>query len=55
MTELHVADLIMKKRDGKELGKEEIDYFIHGLVTGQVSDAQTGQCCSVCDYLPFLL
>ena len=43
MPELRVPDIISRKRDGQELGKEEIDYFIQGVVDGSVTDAQTGR------------
>lgn len=33
-------DLIMKKREGKELYKEEIDYFIQGYTRGDIPDYQ---------------
>ncbi len=42
MPELRIPDIIIKKRDGKELTKDEIDYFINGVVDGHVTDAQTG-------------
>jgi pyrimidine-nucleoside phosphorylase len=33
-------DLIMKKRDGKKLNKEEIDFFIKGYTDGSIPDYQ---------------
>jgi len=37
---MRAVDIIIKKRDKKELSKEEIDFFIHGLTNGDVSDYQ---------------
>lgn len=39
---MRVYDVIAKKRDGKILTKEEIDFFIRALVAGRVSDEQAG-------------
>ena len=33
-------DIIAKKRDGGELTKEEIEFFIHGYVAGEIPDYQ---------------
>jgi len=35
-----MADIIRKKRNGEELSVEEIEYFISGLVSGEVPDYQ---------------
>ncbi|MFC1695785.1 thymidine phosphorylase [Pseudomonadota bacterium] len=35
-----VHDLILKKRDGFSLSKEEIDFFVEGVSSNEVSDAQ---------------
>lgn len=37
---MRMVDIIMKKRDGRELTREEIDYFIHGYVDGTIPDYQ---------------
>ena len=37
---MNAEDVIRNKRDGRELSREEIDYFIQGLVTGRVADYQ---------------
>lgn len=37
---MHVVDVIRKKRDGKELTTEEIQYFISGYSTGEIPDYQ---------------
>ena len=37
---MHVPTLIEKKRDGKELTKEEIEFLIRGFTSGQVADYQ---------------
>jgi len=34
------VDLIRKKRDGQELSREEIDYFIRGYTRGDIPDSQ---------------
>ncbi|HYX28713.1 MAG TPA: thymidine phosphorylase [Pyrinomonadaceae bacterium] len=34
-------DIIRKKRDGGELSREEIEFFIHGVTSGQVADYQS--------------
>ncbi len=33
-------DVIRKKRDGQELSREEIDFFVDGVTTGRVADYQ---------------
>ena len=37
---MRMYDLIMKKRDGAELTKEEIDFFIEGYTNGAIPDYQ---------------
>lgn len=37
---MNAEDIIRNKRDGRELTREEIEYFIKGLVSGQVADYQ---------------
>jgi pyrimidine-nucleoside phosphorylase len=34
------VDIIIKKRDGGELSKEEIDFFVNGIVSGEIPDYQ---------------
>ena len=37
---MRVVDLIQTKRDGAELSREEIEYFLGGLVKGEIADFQ---------------
>ncbi len=37
---MNMYDIIMKKRNGGALGKEEIEYFIRGYVAGEIPDYQ---------------
>ena len=37
---MNILDIIAKKRDKKELSKEEIDYFVQGYTEGTVADYQ---------------
>jgi pyrimidine-nucleoside phosphorylase len=37
---MHFLDIILKKRDGQSLSKQEIDFFITGYVNGDVPDYQ---------------
>ena len=37
---MNILDIISKKRDKKELLKEEIEYFINGYVQGKIEDYQ---------------
>jgi len=37
---MNAVDIIIKKRDGQALSKEEIDYFVRGFVTGDIADYQ---------------
>lgn len=37
---MNILDIIAKKRDGKVLSKEEIDFFVQGYTKGEVMDYQ---------------
>ncbi|MBL8051608.1 MAG: thymidine phosphorylase, partial [Anaerolineales bacterium] len=37
---MRVVDIIIKKRDGEHLSKEEIEFFIHGFTNGEIPDYQ---------------
>jgi pyrimidine-nucleoside phosphorylase len=37
---MRAVDIIVKKRDGKELSKEEINFFVQGFVRDQIPDYQ---------------
>ncbi len=37
---MRAVDIIIKKRDKKELSKEEIDFFVSGMVSGSIPDYQ---------------
>lgn len=37
---MRMYDIIMNKRNGKELSKEEIDYFVNGFTNGDIPDYQ---------------
>lgn len=37
---MRAVDIIIKKRDGKELSREEIDYFVQGFTDGSIPDYQ---------------
>ena len=37
---MNILEIIAKKRDKKELTKEEIEFFITGYVNGEVADYQ---------------
>ena len=37
---MRMIDIITKKRDNKELTKEEIDFFVQGYTNGEVPDYQ---------------
>lgn len=37
---MNILEIIAKKRDKKSLTKEEIEYFIHSYVKGEVTDYQ---------------
>ncbi len=38
---MRAVDIIIKKRDKQELSKEEIDFFVDGIVSGSIPDYQT--------------
>ena len=42
---MRMYDVIMKKRDGGELSREEIAYFISGYVSGSIPDYQASALC----------
>ena len=37
---MNPVDIIVKKRDGGELTRQELDFFIHGLTAGAIPDYQ---------------
>ena len=37
---MNPVDIIVKKRDGHELSRQEIDFFIQGLTSGRIPDYQ---------------
>ena len=37
---MNILDIIAKKRDGKRLEKEEIEYFVQGYTDGEITDYQ---------------
>ena len=37
---MNILEIIAKKRDGKELNKEEIEYFVKGYTNGNIADYQ---------------
>ena len=37
---MNILEIISKKRDAKELNKEEIEYFINGYTKGEIQDYQ---------------
>ena len=37
---MNILNIIEKKRDKKELTKEEIEYFIKGYTSGEIADYQ---------------
>ncbi len=37
---MHATDIIAKKRDGDELSREEIEFFVQGYAQGQIPDYQ---------------
>ena len=37
---MNILEIIAKKRDGKELSKEEIEYFVKGYTNGNIADYQ---------------
>ncbi|MCK4451198.1 MAG: pyrimidine-nucleoside phosphorylase, partial [Anaerolineae bacterium] len=37
---MHAIDIITKKRDGVEISREEIEFFIQGYTRGEIPDYQ---------------
>lgn len=37
---MNAVDIIIKKRDRKQLSREEIEYFVRGIVSGEIPDYQ---------------
>ena len=42
---MRMYDIIKKKRDGEELSKEEINFFIRGVTDGSIPDYQISALC----------
>lgn len=40
---MSVRQLLRKKRDGEELTKKEMEYFIQEMVNGNVAESQIGK------------
>lgn len=38
-----IPELIIKKRNGQKLSREEIDFFVEAVVTGHVQESQVGK------------
>jgi len=38
------VDIIRKKRNGEELSREEIDWMVGGIASGDVADYQWSRC-----------
>ena len=36
MSKFNMVEIISKKRDGKRLNKEEIDFFVEGYTKGEI-------------------
>lgn len=45
---MSVRQLLRKKRDGEELTKKEIEYFIQEMVNGNVAESQIGKVNMIC-------
>ena len=37
---MNPVDIIVKKRDGHELSRQEIEFFVQGLTAGRIPDYQ---------------
>ena len=37
---MNPVDIIVKKRDGRELSRQEIDFFVGGFTSGRIPDYQ---------------
>ena len=48
---MRMYDIIKKKRDGGELSRNEIDFFINGYVDGSIPDYQASALCMAIFYL----
>lgn len=48
---MRMYDIIKKKRDGGELSREEIDFFIKGYVDGSIPDYQASALCMAIFYI----
>ena len=46
---MRMYDIIEKKREGEALSREEIAYFVSGVVSGEIPDYQTMK--QIIDYL----
>ena len=40
---MRAVDIIIKKRDGDELSREEIEFFVQGFTKGEISDYQVSE------------
>ena len=47
---MRMYDIILKKRDGGELTRQEIAYFISGYVSGEIPDYQASALCMAIYY-----
>lgn len=45
---MSVRQLLRKKRDGEELTKKEIEFFIQEMVNGNVAESQIGKLNMIC-------
>ena len=41
--QLHIPDIIIKKRDGHALNQDEIEFFVEGVVNNSIQQAQLGK------------
>jgi hypothetical protein len=53
--DLHVPDMIIKKRNGGELDRDEIERFVNGVVRREVQDAQLGKYACAVIMPPYVL
>jgi len=40
---LRIADIISRKRDGESLSIEEVEFFVEGITSGTIQEAQLGE------------
>ena len=40
---LRIADIISRKRDGESLSIEEVEFFVEGVTSGTIQEAQLGK------------